>query len=135
MDDLTLGDRELDVMGVLWELGSGTVAQVRDRLPAKLAYTTVLTILRNLEEKGFVDHEPEGKGHRYFPKLARQTARRSAVARLVEKLFHGSPDQLMAHLVAERDLSAADLKRLRDTLDSTPKAPSTPAARRKRRPS
>ena len=49
MDDFVLGDRELDVMGVLWDLGSGTVAEVRDRLPADLAYTTVLTILRNLE--------------------------------------------------------------------------------------
>jgi predicted transcriptional regulator len=56
MDDFVLGDRELDVMGVLWDLGSGTVTEVRDKLPADLAYTTVLTILRNLEAKGFVDH-------------------------------------------------------------------------------
>ena len=63
MDDVMLGDRELDVMGVLWELRSGTVAEVRERLPAELAYTTVLTILRNLEEKGFVSHEVEGRAH------------------------------------------------------------------------
>jgi BlaI family transcriptional regulator, penicillinase repressor len=56
MDDFVLGDRELDVMGVLWTLGSGTVAEVRDRLPVELAYTTVLTILRNLEAKEFVSH-------------------------------------------------------------------------------
>jgi predicted transcriptional regulator len=65
MDDVMLGDRELDVMGVLWELRSGTVAEVRERLPAELAYTTVLTILRNLEEKGFVTHDVEGRAHRY----------------------------------------------------------------------
>ena len=116
MDDLTLGDRELDVMGVLWELGSGTVAEVRARLPADLAYTTVLTILRNLEEKGFVSHEPEGRAHRYFPLVARQTARTTALARLVDKLFHGSPDLLLAQLVADRDVSAADLRRLRKLL-------------------
>ena len=72
------GDRELDVMGVLWETGSATVAEVRDRLPADLAYTTVLTILRNLEAKGFVRHEGEGKAHRYFPLVARQTAGRGS---------------------------------------------------------
>ena len=113
MDDFVLGDRELDIMGVLWELGSGTVTEVRDRLPADLAYTTVLTILRNLEEKGFVVHEAEGRAHRYFPNVARRTARRTAVARLVEKLFHGSPEQLLAHLVEERQLDAGDLQRLR----------------------
>lgn len=117
MGDLTLGDRELDVMSVLWELGSGTVAEVRERLPADLAYTTVLTILRNLEEKGFVSHDAEGRAHRYFPRLARQAARKTALARLVDKLFHGSPDLLLAQLVADRDLTAADLRRLRKQLD------------------
>lgn len=116
MDDFVLGDRELDIMGVLWELGSGTVTEVRDRLPADLAYTTVLTILRNLEEKGLVTHETEGRAHRYIPNVAKRTARRTAVARLVEKLFHGSPEQLLAHLVEERQLDARDLQRLRAQL-------------------
>ncbi len=129
MDDFSLGDRELDVMGVLWEMGSGTVAEVRDRLPADLAYTTVLTILRNLEEKGFVQRESEGKAHRYFPKLARRTARRTAVSRLLEKLFHGSPEQLVAHLVEDRDLSAEDLRKMRQQL----KAPAEKSAAKKRR--
>src|ERR1044071_336772 len=73
--DRTLGERELDVMGVLWGMGSGTVAEVRDRLPASLAYTTVLTILRNLEAKGFVRHDAEGKAHRYLPLVAPPPAR------------------------------------------------------------
>lgn len=113
MDDFVLGDRELDVMGVLWELGSGTVAEVRERLPAELAYTTVLTILRNLEAKGFLHHEAEGKAYRYFPSVARRTARRTAVARLIDKLFHGSPEQLIAQLVEDRALTADDLRRIR----------------------
>ena len=113
MDDFVLGDRELDVMGVLWEVGSGTVTEVRERLPVALAYTTVLTILRNLEEKGFVSHEAEGRAHRYFPRVARQAARRSAVGRLVDKLFHGSTEQLLVHLVRERKLSVDDLTRIR----------------------
>lgn len=118
MDDFVLGDRELDVMGVLWDLGSGTVAEVRDRLPADLAYTTVLTILRNLEAKDLVSHTTEGKAHRYVPRVARKAARRSAIARVVDKLFHGSPEQLVTQLVEDEQLSADDLKRLRALLTS-----------------
>ena len=116
MDDVSFADRELDVMAVLWELGSGTVAEVRDRLPADLAYTTVLTILRNLEAKGFIRHEEEGKAHRYFPLVARQTAERSAVARLVDRLFQGSPELLLTRLVDDGALSADQLKRMRERL-------------------
>lgn len=109
-----LGERELDVMNVLWESGSGTVAEVRDRLPTPLAYTTVLTILRNLETKRFVRHTGEGKAHRYHPVLKRSHVGRSMLKRLIATVFQGSPDQLMTHLVAAHDLSSEDLTRLRD---------------------
>jgi predicted transcriptional regulator len=128
VEEFVLGDRELDVMGVLWEIGSGTVAEVREQLPAELAYTTVLTILRNLEAKGFVSHTTEGKAHRYTPRVARQTARRTAVARMIDKLFHGSPEQLLAHLVEDRALTADDLRRLRKRLEPGER----PRPRRKR---
>jgi BlaI family transcriptional regulator, penicillinase repressor len=121
MDDFVLGDRELDVMGVLWDLGSGTVAEVRDKLPADLAYTTVLTILRNLEAKELVEHTTEGKAHRYHPRVARKAARRSALARVVDKLFHGSPEQLITQLVEDEQLSADDLRRLRALLSTQEK--------------
>jgi BlaI family penicillinase repressor len=112
MSDFSLGDRELDVMGVLWDEGSGTVSEVRERLSDELAYTTVLTILRNLEAKGLVRHEEEGKAHRYFPRVARQAARRGAIDRLVGKLFQGSTEQLLAHLVEERKIGPEELERL-----------------------
>jgi BlaI family penicillinase repressor len=112
MDDLTFGDRELDVMAVLWEIGSGTVSEVRERLSAKLAYTTVLTILRNLEAKEFVSHQEEGRAHRYFPRIAQRTAQRSALTRLVDALFKGSNEELLAHLVDDRALDADALRRL-----------------------
>src|SRR5690242_1094978 len=99
-------------MAVLWETGSGTVAEVRERLPADLAYTTVLTILRNLEAKGLVRHEGEGKAHRYFPAVERGAARRSAISRLLEKLFHGSPEALVAQLVSDRAIAPSALERL-----------------------
>ena len=112
MDGVTLGDRELDVMAVLWEIGSGTVGEVRERLPAKLAYTTVLTILRNLETKEFVSHTEEGRAHRYAPRVQQKSARRSALSRLVDTLFAGSSEELLAHLVDDRALGADELQRL-----------------------
>jgi predicted transcriptional regulator len=116
MDEFLVGERELDVMAVLWELGSGTVTEVRDKLPVDLAYTTVLTILRNLEEKEFVTHTAEGRAHRYFPRVARNAAQKTVVARLVDKLFQGSSEQLIAHLVGGDALSADELKRLHEQL-------------------
>jgi predicted transcriptional regulator len=132
------GDRELDVMGVLWETGSATVAEVRDRLPADLAYTTVLTILRNLEAKGFVRHEGEGKAHRYFPRVARRAAGKSAVARLIDKMFGGDPAMLVSHLVSDHPLSADELRKLQAALgeriaDTGGETPSAPARARRRR--
>ena len=114
---LRLSDRELDVMAVLWARGSGTVAEVREALPDSLAYTTVLTVLRTLEEKGFVGHEEEGKAHRYLPLVARERAGRSALTRMVEKLFDGSPELLLTQLVSDRKLSPHDIRRLRRILD------------------
>jgi len=113
----TFTDRELDIMGVLWSLGSATVAEVQERLPDKLAYTTVLTILRTLEQKTAVGHEEEGRAHRYKPLVKRAAAGARALRRLVDKLFQGSPELLLTQLVSERDLSEAELRRLRRLLD------------------
>lgn len=110
--DTSLGDRELDVMAVLWEIGSGTVAEVRERLSDSVAYTTVLTIMRNLEAKKFVTREEEGRAHRYYPRVQQKTAQRNALSRLVGELFQGSPSALLAHLVDNHDVSAEELQEL-----------------------
>lgn len=112
MVDATLGERELEVMAVLWEIGSGTVTEVRERLDADLAYTTVLTIMRNLEGKRFVRREEEGRGHRYFPRVQQHTAQRKAVTRLVSEFFNGSPQALLAQLVDQGGVSAEELQQL-----------------------
>lgn len=109
-------DRELDVMGVLWGQGSATVAEVRERLADKLAYTTVLTVLRTLEQKGHVGHAGEGRAHRYRPLVKREAAGRNALRRLVEKVFQGSPELLMTQLVSDERLSDEELRRLRRLL-------------------
>ncbi len=119
MEDLVLGRRELDVMRVLWELGSGTVADVRGRLPVQLAYTTVLTILRNLEDKSYVSRVAAGRAHCYSPRIGRLAARRSAIARVVNTLFYGAPEDLIAHMVEDRTLTDRDLRRLRTMITSS----------------
>ena len=115
---ISFTDRELDVMAVLWERGSATVTEVRERLPDDLAYTTVLTVLRTLEEKGHVAHRAEGKAHRYVPLVERRVAGRSALARLIDTVFNGSPELLLTQLVTERELTEEQLKRLRRLMDA-----------------
>ena len=114
---IVLTDRELDVMAVLWERGSGTVTEVRDALHDELAYTTVLTVLRILEAKGHVRHEGEGRAHRYYSLVPERVARRGAVRQLVDRFFSGSPELLLTELVGDRELSRADLRTLRRLLD------------------
>ena len=115
---ISFTDRELDVMAVLWERSSATVAEVRERIPDELAYTTVLTVLRTLEEKGHVGHRGEGKAHRYFPLVERRVAGRSALTRLIDTVFNGSPELLLTQLVTERDLTEEQLKRIRKLMDA-----------------
>ena len=117
MTHILFTDREMEVMEVLWERGSSTVAEARDRLDSALAYTTVLTVFRTLEEKGYVRHESEGRAHRYYPLVAREEARTGALGRVLERVFRGSPELLLTHLVAERDLSPAEIRRLQRLLE------------------
>jgi len=119
--EFSLTDREASLMQVLWDRGPSTVAEVRAELPDDLAYTTVLTILRNLESKGYVTHEAEGRAHRYAPLVARDSAQRSALQALKQKLFHGSSELLLTRLVAEKDLSPAQIERIQRLLDAQPK--------------
>lgn len=119
MKDTTLGERELDVMAVLWGIGSGTAAEVREKLGVPLAYTTVLTILRNLEAKRFVTREEEGRAHRYFPRVQQKTAQKNALSRLITELFHGSPHALIAQLVDTHDVSPDELRKLARQLNKS----------------
>lgn len=114
--EIVIHDREMDLMDVLWERGSATAAEVRDLLAVDLAYNTVLTILRRLEQKGYVGHEEEGRAHRYFPLVEREKARESAVRRLLDKAFDGSAELMLTHLVTESKLDDEQIRRLRQLL-------------------
>src|SRR3954468_9304176 len=115
--DIQFTDREIDLMEVLWERGPSLVGEVRAALKDDLAYTTVLTILRTLEGKGYVGNEQEGRGHRYFAMVKPHAARRSALRHLTGKLFKGSGELLFTHLVSDQKLSATEISNMRALLD------------------
>ncbi len=117
MGNVVFTDRELDIMNVLWEAGPSTVAFVRDQVADPLAYTTVLTVLRTLEDKGYVAHVEEGRAFRYHAAVTRSEARASALERIRRKLFDGSTKLLIAQVVADGNLSVDDLRGLREVLD------------------
>lgn len=122
MPDLHLTQRELDIMSVLWELGEATATEVRERIDPSLAYTSVSTMIRTLEMKGYVSHRRgEGKTHVYFPVVDAQTAGETALGRVLDKIYGGSPLKLLAHLVEQRKLSDADLARMRALLEASKK--------------
>lgn len=108
--------RELEVMSILWRLGSATVAEVRTELKDSLAYTSVLSALQTLEEKNCVRHEPEGRAYRYFPTIDARRAGRSALARIREAIFEGSAERLFAQLVSDRRISTAELERMQELI-------------------
>lgn len=110
-------DRELDIMRVLWDRGPGTVAQVREALPDDLAYNTVLTMLRILEEKGHVTRDTRDRAHTYAPAVEREQAGAGALRRLVSTLFPGRPQELLVRLVDQEDVDAGDLRSMREFLD------------------
>lgn len=114
---ISFTDRELDVMAVLWAHGPATVAEVRERIADDLAYNTVLTILRTLEDKGHVGHEEAGRAYRYHALVQREEAGTSALRRLVGTVFGGSSELLLTQLVSDRGLDRAELERMRALLD------------------
>ena len=117
MPEVSLTERELDLMAILWELGSATVPEVRARLADDLAYTSVQTVLRTLVAKGYVTHEEEGRFHRYRPLVAREEAGQSALKRMLATIFGGSPELLLSQLVAQRNVGEEDIRRMRRLLD------------------
>jgi predicted transcriptional regulator len=114
--EIRFTERELDIMAVLWSRGPSTVAEVHEALEDDIAYNTVLTMLKVMEGKGYVSREPEGRAHRYAPEIEREAAGESALGRVTERLFGGSPEKLLLHLV-DGDLDPDEMRRMRDLLD------------------
>jgi predicted transcriptional regulator len=114
---LNLTEAELRLMDVLWKTGSATVAEVSGALPKQLglAYNTVLTTLRILEDKGYVRHvkSKEGRAFLYRPVVTRETASRSALRHLLGRFFGNSREALVLNLLEDEDLSEKERARIR----------------------
>lgn len=117
-DAVELTDRELDVMSVLWQLESGTVAEVREALGTSVGYTGILKLLQILEAKGVVRHESEGRAYRYFPVAEPSDAGGPALRRIVDKVFQGSAELALARLISGRRLSPEEVERMKALLDA-----------------
>ncbi len=117
---LNLTDAELRLMDVIWEKGSATVGEVAETLPRELglAYNTVLTTLRILEEKGYLEHtkSKEGRAFVYRARVGRNEAGRNAVRYLVSRFFRNSPELLVLNLLEDENLDARELARIRALL-------------------
>jgi BlaI family transcriptional regulator, penicillinase repressor len=113
----TLTEAELRLMNVLWERGASTVGEVLEALSEHLAYSTVLTTLRILEQKGYIGHTKEGRAYIYQPIVDRDGARRNAVQHLVDHFFNKSPELLVLNVLQQEEFNDKDLQRLKSMIE------------------
>jgi len=132
----TPSDRELEALKILWEREELTVRDLADAINAsaaspkdELAYTTVLSLLQVMEQKGFVTHRREGKAYVYLPKVPRQSTIRRLASTFLEKVFDGAVDEYLVHALESKRLSAAEL----DQLDAMLSAARQRTAKRNRK--
>jgi BlaI family penicillinase repressor len=114
-----LTERELEVMHVFWQRGARTVAEVRDALAEAgldRAYTTVATLVRILADKGFLDQTNQERPFSYQPKRSYQDVSKKLLGELIDRVFHGSREQLLVRLLEQKSLTAAERALLQDIL-------------------
>ena len=107
----TLTEAELRIMQVIWQKGPGTVQQILDALidPPVLAYNTVLTTIRILERKGYVEHSKDGRAHVYRPLVEREEASRSEIRHLLSRFFQNSHEDLVLNILQNRGMDPEEL--------------------------
>lgn len=113
----TFTDKELEIMGVVWELGEATVKQMQEQLSGAQHYNSVLTIVRVLERKGHVEvYRVDNRTHIYRATVPQENARRNVLSHIVENVFGGSAASLVLNLVETGDLTKQDLAKIRRRL-------------------
>jgi predicted transcriptional regulator len=119
----TLTEGEQRLMEVIWQRGSATVAEVLDDLPARgrPAFNTVQTMMRIMEQKGYLRHVESGRAFVYHPKFARVDAARAAVRNVLSRFFNNSAELLTVRLLEDEQLSEDELGRLRRLIDEAAK--------------
>jgi BlaI family penicillinase repressor len=113
--EIRLGRLELQIMSVVWDKGSATVHDVKKALARgrKPAYSTILTMMRKLEAKGYLEHQVSDRTYVYRATISRQTARRSLLGDLLERVFEGSPSLLISSLVEQNRVTEEELREIR----------------------
>jgi predicted transcriptional regulator len=115
----TLTEAEVRLMNVLWARGASTVNDVLEALAddPPPAYSTVLTTLRILEDKGYLKHRKDGRAFLYVPRVPREQAQRSAMRLLLSRFFENSAEQLVLNILKHEKLETAELQRLKKILE------------------
>ncbi|MBM3758759.1 MAG: BlaI/MecI/CopY family transcriptional regulator [Acidobacteria bacterium] len=118
-ESTVLTEAELRLMEVLWTRGPSTVNEVLEALPGEpaLAYNTVLTTMRILEDKGYLEHEKDGRAFVYAPTVERDKARQSALRMLLSRFFENSAEQLVLNLLKNEKLSRSEIRRLKKMIE------------------
>ena len=117
--EIRLGRLELQIMNVVWSRGKATVHEVRDELSQgrrKPAYSTILTMMRKLEAKGYLRHEVDDRTYVYEPSISRKAVRHSLVGDLVDRLFEGSSSLLVTSLVEQNRVTDQELREIQELL-------------------
>src|ERR1700735_3527037 len=132
---ITLTEAELRLMKILWQRGESVVSDLVAAMPdgETLAYNSVLTTVRILEQKGYVDHRQEGRAFVYRPSVAEHEASRSEVRHVLHRFFGNSPERLLLTLLGDEDVSPDELHRLKTAIAQAESAPKERRARRKGR--
>ena len=114
----SLTEVELELMDVLWDKGRSTVSEIVEALPEeRLAYSSVLTMMRILEQKGYVEHEKEGRAFVYRPLVDRNQAQKSVIGYLLKRFFNNSPELLVVNLLETEELGPAEIEKLKEMID------------------
>jgi predicted transcriptional regulator len=117
----TLTGQELEIMKVIWKLETATVRQVYETLLARrrIAYTTVMTMMNILEQKGYLNKQQADRAYVYQPAQPQSQVIRSMVREFLDRVFNGSAEPLVAHLVEDRHLTEKDLEEIRKAIRSS----------------
>jgi predicted transcriptional regulator len=116
--EIRLGKLELQIMNVVWDRGRATVHDVKNALSRrKPAYSTILTMMRKLEAKGYLKHEVDGRTYVYLPLISQQAVRQGVLGDLVERLFEGSTSLLLTSLVEQNRISENELCEIRKLIE------------------
>ena len=131
----TLTEAELRIMRILWERGESLVSELVAAMPEStpLAYTSVLTTVRILEQKGYVRHRQEGRAFVYRPCIAENDASRSEIRHMLDRFFGNSPERLLLALLGDEDVSHEELQRLKAAIAQAESAATEQNARPKGR--